>query len=86
MNRERLSIKFLIVLTIGLILLFSALALYDLGGQKFLKGTAANGGIVPMSGYEAYFLLAIITAPVGCILTLAGIIGVFEKLLPRGED
>ncbi len=84
MYRKRLSLRFLVVLAAGLILLLTAFALYDIGGQKFLKGSA--GGYVPTSGYEEYFYLSIILGTIGCIVTLAGFIGIFEKLLPREGD
>ncbi len=85
MQRSRFSVKFLALLVAGLIVLYAALTLYDEGGQKFLRGSTGTGR-VPLSGYEALFLFAVILAPIGCILTLAGLVGLIEKLFPRGED
>ena len=75
--------KYYVLLAAGLVVLGIVSFLYYAGGNAFLKGSAS--GFVPISGFETYFLFVVILTPFGCILLLAGVIGILEKLFPREE-
>lgn len=83
MARKEIPKKFIVLAAGGMAVLGITSLLYDLGGQSFLKGS--ESGFVPVSGFETYFLFVIILAPIGCVLLLAGVIGIMEKLFPREE-
>ncbi len=78
--------KYVILLLVGMAILGLAFTFYSVGGGLFVSGSQSNNGFVPFTGYETYFLLAILLAPVGCVCFLAGLIGLIDRAFPSDND